>query len=52
MTEEDAGDDFSLPTDADPNVEVVEDSATGLMCLVAVRDIRSGEFLALAADDE
>lgn len=54
MTEDDprAGDDFSLPTGADPNVEVVEDSESGLLCLVALRDIRSGEFFAMAADDE
>jgi hypothetical protein len=41
-----------LPVDTDPNCEVMEDEETGLMCLVALRDIRSGEFLSVAPDED
>jgi len=48
MTEDDEGmKDAELPTSADPTCEVVEDE-NGVQCLVAVRDIRSGEFLSIA----
>jgi hypothetical protein len=40
-----------LAVSADPNCAVAEDEATELQCLVALRDIRSGEFLCVAADD-
>ena len=49
MTEDDPGlADAELPTDLDPNTEVVEDDATGRLCLVARRAIRSGEFFSVA----
>ena len=49
MTEDDPGlADAELPTDPDPNAEVVEDDATGRLCLVARRAIRSGEFFSVA----
>jgi hypothetical protein len=31
---------------------VVEDEESGVMCLVALRDIASGDFLSIAADEE
>lgn len=37
---------------ADPNCEVAEDAQSGTLVLVARRDIRSGEFLTIAADDD
>ena len=50
LTEEDPGmADTELPTSTDPNCEVMEDEETGTMCLVAARDISSGEFLSIAA---
>ncbi len=34
------------------NVAVMEDDETGLQCLVATRNIRSGEFICVAEEDE
>ncbi len=44
--------DCELPEADDPNCEVAEDEATGMMCLVATRDIAGGEFLSVARDDD
>ena len=50
MTEDEPGmADAELPTSTNPNCLVVEDEDTGTMCLVAARDIPSGEFLSIAA---
>ena len=53
MTEDDADEDFELPSVAADraNCEVAEDEETGQQCLVAIRDIRSGEFLCVAEDE-
>ena len=50
FTEEEA-EGLELPVEADPNCEVCEDEATGAQVLVARRDIRSGEFFSIGADD-
>ncbi|KAL1522138.1 hypothetical protein AB1Y20_021778 [Prymnesium parvum] len=49
MTEEDMPD-CELPESATPNCEVYEDEQSKMMCLVAIRDIASGEFLSVIAD--
>ena len=41
-----------LPTSERPNCEVVEDEESGMLLLVAARNIRSGEFLSIAPDDD
>lgn len=52
LTEEEAAAGLELPTEADPNCEVAEDEETGALVLIARRDIRSGEFLSVGADEE
>lgn len=51
MTQDDLPD-CELPESDEPNCEVCEDEESGLMCLVAIRDICSGEFLTVPIDDD
>lgn len=51
LTEEDLEPGAELPVSATPNCEVCEDEESGLMCLIARVDIRSGEFLSIANDE-
>jgi hypothetical protein len=51
LTEEEA-EGLELPLDADPNCEVCEDEETGQQVLVARRDICSGEFFSIGADED
>ncbi len=51
LTEEDMAD-CELPASRDPNCEVCEEEGSGMLCLVARRDIASGEFLTVGTDGE